>query len=92
MPTKAEKEREARIQARKKEVEKKAEERKAKEKKIIDRIDENRAVTFKAHVKMFECGVIVEVLNTVQAKLAQEAGFNAICPYNYPEEMTMSRN
>ncbi|KAJ2401162.1 hypothetical protein GGI10_006092, partial [Coemansia sp. RSA 2530] len=92
MPTKAEKEREARILARKKEVEKKAKERKEKEAKIIKRIDESRAATFKAHVKLFECGIIVEVLNTVQAKLAQDAGFNAICPYNYPEEMTMSGN
>ncbi|KAJ2695111.1 hypothetical protein H4218_005333, partial [Coemansia sp. IMI 209128] len=84
MPTKAEKEREARIQARKKEADKKAKERKEKEAKIIKRIESHRAETFKAQLSMLKCGVIVEVLNTVQAKLAQEAGFNAICPYNFP--------
>ncbi|KAJ1824303.1 hypothetical protein LPJ60_000862, partial [Coemansia sp. RSA 2675] len=60
MSTKAEKEREARILARKKEADKKAKERKEKEAKIIKRIENNRDTTFKAHVKMFECGVVVE--------------------------------
>ncbi|KAJ2736774.1 Pyridoxal 5'-phosphate synthase subunit snz1 [Coemansia sp. BCRC 34962] len=85
MPSKAEKEREARALARKKEAEKKDKERKEKEAKIKKRLESHQAVTIKARVDMIKHGVIVEVLNTVQAKLAQEAGFNAICPYDYPQ-------
>ncbi|KAJ2426022.1 hypothetical protein GGF41_002209, partial [Coemansia sp. RSA 2531] len=37
-----------------------------------------------ARVDKLNHGVIVEVVNVIQAKLAQDAGFTAICPYDYP--------
>ncbi|KAJ2627185.1 hypothetical protein GGF44_004803, partial [Coemansia sp. RSA 1694] len=82
MSTKAERERAARIEARKKEAEKKNKERDEKKAKLKKRLDDQKADFLKERVRMLDGAIIVEVLNTVQAKLAQAAGFNAICPFN----------
>ncbi|KAJ2327776.1 hypothetical protein GGI00_004371 [Coemansia sp. RSA 2681] len=82
MSTKAERERAARIEARKKEAEKKNKERDEKKAKLKKRLDDQKAYFLKERVRMLDGAIIVEVLNTVQAKLAQAAGFNAICPFN----------
>ncbi|KAJ2740052.1 Pyridoxal 5'-phosphate synthase subunit snz1, partial [Coemansia sp. BCRC 34301] len=82
MPTKAEREREARIEARKKEAEKKRKERDDKKNKLVSRLEANVAKTKAERVRSLADGIMVEVLNTVQAQLAQEAGFNAVLPYD----------
>ncbi|KAJ2834874.1 hypothetical protein GGI24_000161 [Coemansia furcata] len=94
MATKAEKEREARIAARKAEAEKKTKEAKAKSENLKKRLmsKESQAITLVARVNMVKNGVIVEVVNTIQAKLAQEAGFTAICPYDFPQPLTTLGN
>ncbi|KAJ2399846.1 hypothetical protein GGI10_006327, partial [Coemansia sp. RSA 2530] len=56
------------------------------------RLDLHQKVTTKARVDMLRYGLMVEVVNTVQAKLAQEAGFTAICPYDYPARHSTSAN
>ncbi|KAJ2908850.1 hypothetical protein GGI21_002471, partial [Coemansia aciculifera] len=71
-------ERDARIEARKKEAAKKKDEAAKKKAKLATRISENRKDTNGQRVKMFEGKIMVEVINAVQAKLAQEEGFNAV--------------
>ncbi|KAJ2023593.1 hypothetical protein IWW57_004059 [Coemansia sp. S610] len=83
MPTKAEKEREERINARKLEAKKKDEEKAAKAKKLKDRLGKSKEVTLNARANMLKGGVIVEVINAVQARLAQATGFTAVCPLDF---------
>ncbi|KAJ2814069.1 hypothetical protein H4S07_000178 [Coemansia furcata] len=94
MATKAEKEREARIAARKAEAEKKTKEAKAKIESLKKRLmsKDSQSITLGARVNMFKHGVIVEVVNKIQAKLAQEAGFTAICPYDFPQPLNALGN
>ncbi|KAJ1825300.1 Pyridoxal 5'-phosphate synthase subunit snz1 [Coemansia sp. RSA 2671] len=95
MPTKAEKEREERIKARKLEASKKSEEKAAKAEKLNKRLVKNKEVTMNARVNMVKGGIIIDVINVVQARLAQAAGFTAVCPLNCTpadlEERKMSR-
>ncbi|KAJ2097879.1 Pyridoxal 5'-phosphate synthase subunit snz1, partial [Coemansia sp. S142-1] len=86
MPTKAEIARDARIAARKQEAEKKKNELEEKAEKLRKRLEgeASLSVTKAARLEILNYGVIVEVVNVIQAKMAQEAGFTAICPFNYP--------
>ncbi|KAJ2871653.1 Pyridoxal 5'-phosphate synthase subunit snz1, partial [Coemansia aciculifera] len=82
------------IAARKKEADKKDNERIDKEVKLQNRLKDkdSQSVTRAARVNMLKYGVIVEVANVIQAKLAQDAGFTAICPFNYPPTISNKTN
>ncbi|KAJ2487298.1 Pyridoxal 5'-phosphate synthase subunit snz1 [Coemansia sp. RSA 2050] len=56
---------------------------KEKEARLKKRLGLHQKATTKARVDMLQYGLMVEVVNTIQAKLAQDAGFTAICPYDY---------
>ncbi|KAJ1914255.1 Pyridoxal 5'-phosphate synthase subunit snz1 [Coemansia sp. RSA 922] len=94
MPTKAEIARDARIAERKKEAEKKDKELKEKTEKLRKRLEGEASLllTKPARVNMLNYGVIVEVVNVVQAKLAQDAGFTAICPFDNPVPLSSNKN
>ncbi|KAJ2023000.1 hypothetical protein GGI06_001590 [Coemansia sp. S85] len=83
MPTKAEKEREERINARRLEAKKKADEKATKAKKLIERLKLHKDITKAARVSIVKGGIIIDVINVVQAKLAQAAGFTAVCPLDF---------
>ncbi|KAJ2094649.1 Pyridoxal 5'-phosphate synthase subunit snz1 [Coemansia sp. S100] len=94
MPTKAEIARDARIAERKKEAEKKDKELKEKTEKLRKRLEGEASLllTKPARVNMLNYGVIVEVVNVIQAKLAQDAGFTAICPFDNPVPLSSNKN
>ncbi|KAJ2037221.1 Pyridoxal 5'-phosphate synthase subunit snz1, partial [Coemansia sp. S2] len=70
----------------KQEAEKKKNELEEKAEKLRKRLEgeASLSVTKAARLEILNYGVIVEVVNVIQAKMAQEAGFTAICPFNYP--------
>ncbi|KAJ2422849.1 Pyridoxal 5'-phosphate synthase subunit snz1 [Coemansia sp. RSA 2531] len=79
MPTKAEKERAARIAARQEEAKKKQAEKDAKTAVIIKNINDNLKITVPERAKMLNGRIIVDVINVVQAQLAQATGYAAVC-------------
>ncbi|KAJ2062448.1 Pyridoxal 5'-phosphate synthase subunit snz1 [Coemansia sp. S146] len=79
MPTKAEKERDARIAARQQEAKKKNDEKVAKEKKLKERLTLSLKTTIPERANKLKGRIIVDVINVIQAKLAQAAGFSAVC-------------
>ncbi|KAJ2741808.1 hypothetical protein GGI19_006905, partial [Coemansia pectinata] len=87
-------ERAARIAARKKEADKKDKECTDKEVKLKGRLEgkASQSVTRAARVNKLKYGVMVEVVNVIQAKLAQDARFTAICPYDYPPTISSKPN
>ncbi|KAJ2062449.1 Pyridoxal 5'-phosphate synthase subunit snz1 [Coemansia sp. S146] len=79
MPTKAEKERDARIAARQQEAKKKNDEKDAKEKRLKERLTLSLKTTIPERANKLKGRIIVDVINVIQAKLAQAAGFSAVC-------------
>ncbi|KAJ2681861.1 hypothetical protein IWW39_006212 [Coemansia spiralis] len=77
MSTKAEKD------AMKLAAKKKAAERAAKVKRLIERLKLHKDITKAARVSIVKGGIIIDVINVVQAKLAQAAGFTAVCPLDF---------
>ncbi|KAJ2492516.1 Pyridoxal 5'-phosphate synthase subunit snz1 [Coemansia sp. RSA 2050] len=58
-------------------------EKAAKVKILTERLKLHKDVTKAARVNMVKSGIIVDVINVVQARLAQGAGFTAVCPLDY---------
>ncbi|KAJ2874381.1 hypothetical protein GGH93_002447 [Coemansia aciculifera] len=79
MATKAEKERDTRIAARQQEAKKKKDEKTAKEEALKTRLKLNLKTTTPERANKLKGCIIVDVINVIQARLAQEAGFSAVC-------------
>ncbi|KAJ2461223.1 hypothetical protein GGF42_000337 [Coemansia sp. RSA 2424] len=84
MSTKAERDRNARIAARQLEAKKKKDEKAAKQAKLDQRLKDSLEVTKAERAKQLNKGIIVDVMNPVQARLAQASKFAAVCVLEYP--------